>query len=84
MLCLFGNVFIKCFYQICEYFISIDLKKGDKVTFEISQLPVLNLVNRFYTDIRTAYFDDLILAVMGVLLTVIFGFLYRSRFKNKA
>ena len=63
-------------------FISIDLKRGEKVTFEISQLPVLNLFNRFYTEIRTAYFDDLILAVMGLLLTVIFGFLYRSRLKN--
>ena len=64
-------------------FISIDLKKGDKVTFEISQLPVLNFFNRFYTEIRTAYFDDLILTVMAVLLTIIFVFLYKSRLKTR-
>jgi hypothetical protein len=64
-------------------FISIDLKRGEKVTFEISQLPVLNLFNRFYTEIRTTYFDDLILVMMGLVLTVIFGVLYRSHLKNK-
>ena len=64
-------------------FISIDLKRGEKVTFEISQLPVLNLFNKFYTEIRTTYFDDLILVVMGLILTVIFGFLYMSHLKNK-
>ena len=64
-------------------FISLDLKKGEKVTFEISNLPVLNWYNRFYVEVRTAYFDDLILVVMGLVLIVIFGFLFRKHKKRQ-